>query len=54
MSGEAIPQGARPTGITRVLPELDEGAVLYLQEQGSYVGKRSEHLVVSLERQEIN
>jgi hypothetical protein len=31
-----------------VLPELDEGAVLYLQEQGSYVGKRSEHLVVSL------
>jgi CRISP-associated protein Cas1 len=37
-----------------LLPELDEGAVLYLQEQGSYVGKRSEHLVVSLERQEIN
>ena len=53
-TGEALPQEARPAGISRVLPELDEGAVLYLQEQGSYVGKRSEHLVVSLERQEIN
>ncbi len=30
----------------RVLPPTDEGAVLYLQEQGSFVGKRSEHLVV--------
>jgi CRISPR-associated protein Cas1 len=52
-AGEAMLQEARPAGISRVLPELDEGAVLYLQEQGSYVGKRSEHLVVSLERQEI-
>jgi CRISPR-associated protein Cas1 len=34
-------------GITRVLPQSDEGAVLYLQEQGSFVGKRSEHLVIS-------
>jgi CRISP-associated protein Cas1 len=33
-------------GITRVLPQTDEGAVLYLQEPGSYVGKRSEHLIV--------
>ena len=48
------PPKPSPTQISRVLPELDEGAVLYLQEQGSYVGKRSEHLVVSLERQEIN
>ena len=53
-TGETLPREARPTRISRVLPELDEGAVLYLQEQGSYVGKRSEHLVVSLERQEIN
>jgi CRISPR-associated protein Cas1 len=53
-TGEALPQETRSTGVSRVLPELDEGAVLYLQEQGSYVGKRSEHLVVSLERQEIN
>jgi CRISPR-associated protein Cas1 len=49
----AAPEAAAPLK-SRVLPELDEGAVLYLQEQGSYVGKRSEHLVVSLERQEIN
>jgi CRISPR-associated protein Cas1 len=52
--GETTIQEPRPTAISRVLPELDDGAVLYLQEQGSYVGKRSEHLVVSLERQEIN
>jgi CRISPR-associated protein Cas1 len=49
-----IQQETRPAHVSRVIPELDEGAVLYLQEQGSYVGKRSEHLVVSLERQEIN
>ena len=36
----------RAAGITRVLPQVDEGAVLYLQESGSHVGKRSEHLVV--------
>ena len=50
----AAQQETRPAHVSRVIPELDEGAVLYLQEQGSYVGKRSEHLVVSLERQEIN
>jgi CRISP-associated protein Cas1 len=54
VTGEAISREPHPTGISRVLPELDDGAVLYLQEQGSYVGKRSEHLVVSLERQEVN
>ena len=52
--GETTIQEPRPATISRVLPELDDGAVLYLQEQRSYVGKRSEHLVVSLERQEIN
>jgi CRISPR-associated protein Cas1 len=40
-------------GITRVLPQSDEGAVLYLQEPGSYVGKRSEHLVVRKDGAEI-
>ncbi len=40
-------------GITRVLPQVDEGAVLYLQESGSYVGKRSEHLVVRKDGQQI-
>jgi CRISPR-associated protein Cas1 len=40
-------------GITRVLPQSDEGAVLYLQEQGSYVGKRSEHLTVRKDGSEI-
>jgi CRISPR-associated protein Cas1 len=40
-------------GITRVLPQTDEGAVLYLQEPGSHVGKRSEHLVVKKDGQEI-
>jgi CRISPR-associated protein Cas1 len=40
-------------GITRVLPQSDEGAVLYLQEPGSHVGKRSEHLVVRKDGEEI-
>jgi len=40
-------------GITRVLPQSDEGAVLYLQEPGSSVGKRSEHLVVRKDGKEI-
>ncbi len=39
-------------GITRVLPQTDDGAVLYLQEPGSHVGKRSEHLVVRKDGQE--
>jgi CRISPR-associated protein Cas1 len=36
-----------------VLPQSDEGAVLYLQEPGSHVGKRSEHLVVRKDGEEI-
>jgi CRISPR-associated protein Cas1 len=39
--------------ITRVLPQGSEGAVLYLQEQGAHVGKRSEHLIVKKHGQEI-
>jgi CRISPR-associated protein Cas1 len=45
---------APPAGITRVVPQTDEGAVLYLQEPGSYVGKRSEHLVIRKDGQELN
>jgi CRISPR-associated protein Cas1 len=40
-------------GITRVLPQTDEGAILYLHEPGSHVGKRSEHLIVRKDGQEI-
>jgi CRISPR-associated protein Cas1 len=32
--------------LKKVIPQADDGAVLYLQEPGSHVGKRSEHLVV--------
>jgi CRISPR-associated protein Cas1 len=39
--------------ITRVVPQSDDGAVLYLQEPGSHVGKRSEHLVVRKDGQEL-
>jgi CRISP-associated protein Cas1 len=35
-----------PAGVTRVIPQSDDGAILYVQEPGSHVGKRSEHLVV--------
>jgi CRISPR-associated protein Cas1 len=40
--------------LRRVLPAAQEGAVAYLQEQGAYVGKRGEHLIVKKEGVEIN
>jgi CRISPR-associated protein Cas1 len=49
----AVAQEKPATGITRVIPTSDDGAVLYLQEPGSYVGKRSEHLVVKKDGQEL-
>ncbi len=48
------PTAAPPAGVTRVVPASDEGAVLYLQEPGSHVGKRSEHLVVKKDGKELN
>ena len=39
-------EGPPAAGLTRVIPQSDDGAVLYLQEPGSHVGKRSEHLIV--------
>lgn len=44
---------APASGITRVLPQGSEGAVLYLQEPGSHVGKRSEHLIVRKDGAEL-
>ena len=41
-----------PPALTRVIPQSDDGAVLYVQEPGSSVGKRSEHLVVKKDGQE--
>ncbi len=38
--------------LTRVIPQSDDGAVLYLQEPGSFVGKRSEHLVIKKDGKE--
>lgn len=42
-----------PAGLTRVLPQSDDGAVLYVQEPGSHVGKRSEHLIVRKDGKEM-
>jgi CRISPR-associated protein Cas1 len=50
---QLTPAEESAVGITRVLPQGDEGAVLYLQEPGSHVGKRSEHLVVRKDGEEI-
>jgi CRISPR-associated protein Cas1 len=47
---ETVPS---PPGLTRVIPQSDDGAVLYVQEPGSHVGKRSEHLVVRKDGQEV-
>ncbi|HYH64772.1 MAG TPA: CRISPR-associated endonuclease Cas1 [Urbifossiella sp.] len=40
--------------IRRVIPGSDDGAVVYVQEPGSYVGKRSEHLVVKKDGHETH
>jgi CRISPR-associated protein Cas1 len=40
-------------GITRVLPQTAAKAVLYLQEPGAHVGKKSEHLVVRKDGAEL-
>ncbi len=45
--------GPPPAGLTRVIPQSDDGAVLYVQEPGSHVGKRSEHLVVRKDGHEL-
>jgi CRISPR-associated protein Cas1 len=45
---------ADPPELKRVIPEADDGAVLYLQEPGSHVGKRSEHLVVKKDGREMS
>src|SRR5205807_5506148 len=50
---ELAPAEEQAAGITRVLPQGAEGAVLYLQEPGAHVGKRSEHLVVKKDGAEI-
>lgn len=50
----AIPDDKPVVGITRVIPHTDDGAVVYLQEPGSHVGKRSEHLIVRKDNQELN
>ena len=49
---EAEPAKAPPE-LTRVIPQSDDGAVLYIQEPGAFVGKRSEHLVVKKDGQEM-
>jgi CRISPR-associated protein Cas1 len=54
ISHPAGTSGPPPAGITRVVPQSDDGAVLYLQEPGSHVGKRSEHLIVRKDGQELN
>ncbi len=43
-----------PPTLTRVIPQADDGAVLYLQEPGSSVGKRSEHLIIKKDGKELN
>ncbi|HEV3440890.1 MAG TPA: CRISPR-associated endonuclease Cas1 [Gemmata sp.] len=49
-TAEAKPHPA----LTRVIPQSDDGAVLYLQEPGSSVGKRSEHLIIKKDGKELN
>ena len=52
--GTPDPTADVPAGVTRVIPGNDEGAVLYVTEPGSHVGKRSEHLVVKKDGREVS
>ena len=49
-------EGEGPTGValTRVIPLNDEKAVLYLQQPGAHVGRRAEHLVVTIDGKQTN
>ncbi len=49
----SAPEEKPAPALTRVIPQSDDGAVLYLQEPGSHVGKRSEHLVVKKDGHEL-
>jgi CRISP-associated protein Cas1 len=40
--------------LVRVIPGNDDGAVLYVNEPGSHVGKRSEHLVVKKDGKQVS
>jgi len=64
MPEETLYQIGRPTAaedvakpvpeLKKVIPQSDDGAVLYLQEPGSSVGKRSEHLVIKKDGKEMS
>jgi CRISP-associated protein Cas1 len=41
------------TPLPRVIPKNDDKAVLYLQDPGAHLGRRSDHLVVTLKGQEV-
>ncbi|MBA4192007.1 MAG: CRISPR-associated protein Cas1, partial [Planctomycetaceae bacterium] len=45
-------EAKQPAELKKVIPQSDDGAVLYLQEPGSFVGKRSEHLVIKKDGKE--
>lgn len=47
------PEEVSSPNLVRVIPGSDDGAVLYVNEPGSYVGKRSEHLTVKKDGKEI-
>jgi len=47
-------EGADGVELTRVIPLNDEKAVLYVQQPGAHVGRRAEHLVVTIDGRQTN
>jgi len=47
-------EGAAGVELTRVIPLNDEKAVLYVQQPGAHVGRRAEHLVVTIDGRQTN
>ena len=48
-----VEEKSESPALVRVIPQSDEGAVLYLQEPGSFVGKRGDHLIVKKDGTEL-
>ncbi len=53
-TSSALETDPPPVVLTRVMPGNDDKAVLYVQEPGAHVGRRSAHLVISLDGRQIS
>lgn len=53
INASQTPNEPESQAVTRVIPNSEMGAVLYVQEPGAFVSKRSEHLVIKKDGKEL-